>query len=100
MSPEENKPQGNIDWLEKYDLALEDRVACDTVECRNDAEYFARVECCSAVLIQCKTCMHDSYKTIIKMIENGKNLMCKGCGKANRPQGWLKRPEKLSLLDS
>lgn len=96
----ENKPQGNIEWLKTYNLDLEDVVSCDTVDCKEPATHYAKVKCCGAVLIGCQPCMSNAYKVVLWMIKSNKSISCQGCGKSNPPQGWLTRPEKLSLLDS
>jgi hypothetical protein len=99
LSPDENKMQGNIEWLKTYNLGLEDVVSCDTVECSNPATYYAKVKCCGAVLISCEPCMHNAYKVVTFMVKSNKAVVCQGCNKPNNPKGWLSRPVKLSLLD-
>jgi hypothetical protein len=98
MLPDENKIQGNIEWLKTYGLDLEDVVSCDTVGCVRPATHYARVGCCGAVIIGCEPCLHDAYRTVLYMIKEHKAITCQGCGKHNRPEGWLSKPEKLSLL--
>ncbi len=100
LGPDENKMQGNIDWLETYGLDLEDRVSCDTINCERPAAHYTHVKCCNAVVIGCAECLKDSFKVVMWMISQHKMVVCKSCGKSNHPQGWLSRPQKLSLLDS
>ena len=98
LSPDENKMQGNIDWLKTYNLDLEDVVSCDTLDCKKPATHYAQVRCCNAVIIGCKDCLHDAYKVVLWMVKQSKPIVCQGCKKSNRPEGWLSRPQKLSLL--
>lgn len=92
---DDNKPIGNIDWLEKYDLALEDKVSCDTVKCEREATYYAQVKCCNSVIFGCKECLQESYKTVLWMIKNNQFATCKSCDKKNDPRAWLSRPSKI-----
>ena len=98
LSPDDNKIQGNIEWLKTYDLDLEDVVSCDTVGCEKPATHYAQVKCCGAVLIGCKDCLHNAYKVVMWMMRKGEFVTCQACKKKNPPNGWLSRPEKLSLL--
>ena len=98
FGPDENKMQGNIDWLNTYNLALEDVVSCDTLDCTNPATHYVKAKCCGSVIIGCTDCIHEAYNVVMWFIKNRKLVKCKGCGKNCRPQGWLGRPEKLSLL--
>ena len=100
FGPDENKIQGNIDWLKTYNLALEDTVSCDTADCEREATHYARVKCCGAVIVGCEPCLREAYGTVLWMIKHNKFVTCQGCGKHSRPQGWLSKPEKLSLLDT
>lgn len=98
LSPDENKMQGNIDWLKTYNLDLDDVVSCDTLDCKRPATHYAHVKCCNAVIIGCQPCLHESYKVVLWMVQHNKPIRCQGCHKTNKPQGWLSKPEKLSLL--
>ena len=96
---DENKMQGNVDWLKSYNLALEDKVGCDTNSCTNEAEYYAQVKCCNAVIISCEECIRKAYKLVLWMLKQNKAVVCEECNQSNDPRGWLSRPSKLSLLD-
>lgn len=98
FGPDENKMQGNSDWLQTYELALEDVVSCDTINCSRPATHYAQVKCCDAVIIGCKPCLQEAYKVVLFMLKEGKSIICQGCGKTNRPEGWLSRPLELSLV--
>lgn len=92
---DENKTQGNSEWLETYGLALEDRVSCDSADCNDSGVLFSKVSCCGAVLIACDECMHKAAQLVMWMMHNGKAIVCEGCGAKCSPKGWMSKPEKL-----
>lgn len=92
---DDNKTQGNSDWLKAYGLALEDRVPCDSEDCDGNAGYYSQVSCCGAVLLACTACMKQAGKTVIWMLHHNKEIVCDACGKRNNPKGWMSAPEKL-----
>jgi hypothetical protein len=98
FGPEEFKMQGNIDWLDTYNLALEDKVVCDTEGCNNEAEFWTKFNCCNSVLIGCRLCVGNRVRVTTALIKQGKGIICPECSKVVNPLGWLKKPEKLSLL--
>ena len=93
----ENEPQGNTEWLQEFNLALEDRVPCDSEDCPNDAIYFTRVGCCNAVLLACRGCMINAGKVVQHMVMRRKAITCSGCGKQCNPMNWMSQPQKLAL---
>lgn len=93
--PDENKPQGNSEWLETYNLALEDRVQCDSEECENPATVFVQVKCCGAVMLSCEACMRKAQRLVVWMVHNRRIIQCEGCGTKNHPAQWMGEVQKL-----
>lgn len=92
---DENRTQGNSEWLKTYGLALVDRVPCDTVKCDKDATMYAQVKCCGAVVINCRSCMMNAYRALNWMMRVGETVLCHQCHTRNDPRNWLSLPKKL-----
>lgn len=93
----ENEPQGTSDWLKEYGLNIEDRVSCDTIDCKNAAIYYSRVRCCGGVMLSCGPCYDKAVQFVMWMIHNDKILSCKWCHEVCTPKGWLSPPHDLLL---
>lgn len=94
---EENKPQGNTEWLKTYGLSLEDVVPCDTVECTRPATHFTKRKCCGSVVLVCEECLSTSLQLLMELIQSKTVVRCEFCRKHNNPYGWLSKPEVLQL---
>lgn len=92
---EENKPQGDSDWLKEFNLALQDIVDCDTIGCEFPATHYAKVKCCGAVSICCEDCMEKSLRAVLAMIQTQQRITCKYCHRTNDPQGWVSSPVEI-----
>lgn len=91
----ENKPQGNIDWLKTYDLALEDKVSCDGERCGNQATHYLATVCCGSVVLCCWTCIEQSFTMLLSLLSRHKMLQCRVCGSNNNPREFFTKPAKL-----
>lgn len=93
----ENKPQGNIEWLKQYNLALTDDVPCDSITCNEKATLYSQIKCCGTVVFGCTNCMNATYHFVLHRMKEMKPIKCMACSKTNMPFGWISRPRKIEL---
>lgn len=97
---DENKPQGNSDWLQAYGLDLEDKVLCDSKGCEGEAVYYSQASCCSAIILACENCMHSAAKMLVWLHHNERSVTCDACNRETDPKGWLSKPQRLRLTQA
>lgn len=90
-------PIGNNDWLEEFGLKLEDRVSCDSDQCKNDAIFYSRTTCCKSVMLACTPCMVSAGKSLQVLIKKKTGVKCTNCNKIVPAIGWLSMPSRITL---
>lgn len=92
---DENKPQGDIKWLQTYHLDLDDAVVCDTEGCNNESTVWFRVRCCGTIYFSCDTCYDMGKKYLKKMKMARQIIVCLDCNARCEPMTWLSPPVPL-----
>lgn len=91
----EGAPVGDSEWLKSYDLALEDKVACDTKACPREGAVFNKVNCCGNVGIFCRPCMVVRIRSALDALKAGREVRCGNCNKVSSPSNWLTKPQEI-----
>jgi hypothetical protein len=92
---EDNKIQGNSEWLKTYNLSLEDRVECDAKSCKNEATLWFTTNCCGVVHIACQSCYDVTLSALKVYILTGTPARCINCSMRWDPNKWLNGPHPL-----
>jgi hypothetical protein len=90
---DDTTPLGHRDWLK--DLKIDENIHCDSPGCKRPASVWARVRCCEAVMILCRTCMIDLVTVLNLRIRTKHPIHCVDCDNDVDPQGWISRPEPI-----